>query len=83
MFNDGPFNDGPFCERVFVRTDYYRGMVHGCHSKKIELSDSWRAKFDRYIEKHEGKLTQQSLRPLQGNGMDAISKSPVFSSRCY
>ena len=31
----------------------------------------------KYIEKHEGKLIQQNIRPLQGNGMTAISKIPV------
>ena len=32
----------------------------------------------KQIEKHKGKLTQQSLRPLHGNGMDAISKISKF-----
>ena len=40
-------------------------------------------RFGKFIEKHEGKLTQQSKGPLQGNGMAAISKSPFYLSRCY
>ena len=36
--------------------------------KEIEIRDKTTSKF---IEKHQGKLTQQ--RPLQGNGMSAIS----------
>ena len=39
--------------------------------KKIEKRDGTSSKF---IEKHQGKLTQQSIRSLQGNGMAAISK---------
>ena len=40
--------------------------------KQIEIRDRTTSKF---IEKHKGKLIQQSLRPLQGNGMAAISKT--------
>ena len=40
--------------------------------KKIEIRDRATSKF---IEKPHGKLTQQTIRPLQGNGMAAISKN--------
>ena len=44
FFNEGPFNDGPLSwydlmwDKAFginLQSDYHRGMVHGCHSKKI------------------------------------------------
>ena len=44
---------------------------------KIEIRDRTTSK---YIEKYQGKLIQQSIRPLQGNGMAAISKSSSNSS---
>ena len=34
----------------------------------------------KFIEKHKGKLTQQSKRPLQGNDMAAISKNYYLST---
>ena len=43
--------------------------------KKIEIRDRTTSKF---IEKHSGKLTQQNMRPLQGNGMAAISKNVML-----
>ena len=40
-------------------------------NKLIKMRDRTTSKF---IEEHLGKLTQQSKRPLQGNGMAPISK---------
>ena len=40
--------------------------------KKIKIRDGTTSKLS---EKHYGKLTQQSVRPLQENGMAAISKN--------
>ena len=40
-------------------------------SNLLEIRDRTTSKI---VEKHQGKLTQQSIRPLQENGMAAISK---------
>ena len=40
--------------------------------KLVEIKDRTTSKF---IEKHEGKLTQQIKRPFQGNGLATISKT--------
>ena len=34
----------------------------------------------KFIEKHQGKLTQQSKKPLQGNDMAAIFKNQVLEN---
>ena len=46
-----------------------QGQSQAIPNKKIEIRDRTTSKF---IEKNEGKLTQQSMGPLQGNGMAAI-----------
>ena len=45
--------------------------------KKIKIRDRTTSKF---TEKHLGNLTQQSKRPLQGDGMAAISKIKFSNS---
>ena len=57
--------------------DCYGGSVMAAIPKEyIETRDRTASKF---IEKHQGTFTQQSIRPLQGNGMAAISKNETNS----
>ena len=53
-------------------------FISGLVDLKISYMETRDRTTSKQIEKHKGKLTQQSLRPLHGNGMDAISKISKF-----
>ena len=72
------FNEGPFCER-----DIGCSLEHAPSGGKYEYlavpisTTGENSILTIILVKHQGRLTQQSIRPLQGNGKDAISKNLV------
>ena len=57
-----------------MKDHFMKGFYIVFNVKRDSFNETRDRTTSKFIEKHKGKFTQQSIRPLQGNGMAAISK---------